>query len=60
MLVLSRRPNEAIQLKHKTTGEIIRVTVVRIGPNTVRIGTECGQHWNIARTELLSRTESNE
>ncbi|HWL07365.1 MAG TPA: carbon storage regulator [Planctomicrobium sp.] len=52
MLVLSRKPGERILI-----GEDIAVTVVRIGPNTVRIGIEAPRTMNIVRDELCSSGE---
>ncbi|WP_437224609.1 carbon storage regulator [Planctomicrobium sp. SH661] len=53
MLVLSRKPGERILI-----GDDIAVTVVRIGPNTVRIGIEAPRTMNIVRDELCqSETE---
>ncbi|MEI8018014.1 MAG: carbon storage regulator [Schlesneria sp.] len=46
MLVLSRKPGEKILV-----GDIT-ITVVRIGPNTVRIGIEAPRSMNIVRAEL--------
>ena len=48
MLVLSRKATEVIRI-----GETIRITVVRIGPNSVRIGIEAPEDVNIVREELL-------
>lgn len=47
MLVLSRKPGERILI-----GDEIAVTIVRIGPNTVRIGIDAPRHMNIVRDEL--------
>jgi carbon storage regulator len=47
MLVLSRKPGERILI-----GDDIAVTVVRIGPNTVRLGIDAPRHLNIIRDEL--------
>lgn len=47
MLVLSRKPGEKILI-----GEDVTVTIVRIGPNTVRIGIEAPRSMNIVREEL--------
>ncbi len=49
MLVLSRKPGERIMI-----GEDVTVTVVRIGPNNVRIGIEAPRSMNIVREELQS------
>lgn len=48
MLVLSRKANETIRI-----GDDITITVVRIGPNTVRLGITAPADVNIARSELL-------
>lgn len=47
MLVLSRRPGERVMI-----GDQIVVTVVRIGPNNVRLGIEAPRDMNIVREEL--------
>lgn len=47
MLVLSRKATQKILI-----GEDIILTVVRIGPNTVRIGIEAPPSINIVRSEL--------
>lgn len=47
MLVLSRKPGEKILI-----GDEVTVTIVRIGPNTVRIGIEAPRTMNIVREEL--------
>lgn len=48
MLVLSRKPGEKILI-----GDDVTVTIVRIGPNTVRVGIEAPRWMNIAREELV-------
>jgi carbon storage regulator len=47
MLVLSRKPGEKILI-----GEHVTVTIVRIGPNTVRLGIDAPRDMNIVREEL--------
>ena len=47
MLVLSRKPGERILI-----GDDIAITVVRIGPNTVRLGIDAPKDKNIVREEL--------
>lgn len=47
MLVLSRKVGERILL-----GENIVISVVRIGPNTVKIGIDAPKDLNIVREEL--------
>ncbi len=47
MLVLSRKPGERILI-----GENVSVTIVRIGPNSVRLGIDAPRDLNIVREEL--------
>ncbi|MEX0701917.1 MAG: carbon storage regulator [Planctomycetales bacterium] len=47
MLVLSRKPGERVMI-----GDDVVVTVVRIGPNNVRLGIEAPRDLNIVREEL--------
>jgi len=47
MLVLSRKPNERIFI-----GDHVTVTVVRIGPNNVRLGIDAPRSMNVVREEL--------
>ena len=47
MLVLSRKPGERIMI-----GDEIVITIVRIGPNAVRVGIEAPRDMNIVREEL--------
>lgn len=47
MLVLSRKPGERILV-----GNDVVITIVRIGPNTVRLGIDAPSHLNIVREEL--------
>jgi carbon storage regulator len=47
MLVLSRKCGETILI-----GDKVAVTVVRIGPNTVRIGITAPREMNIVREEI--------
>ena len=49
MLVLSRKPGERILV-----GNDITITVVRIGPNNVRLGIEAPRAMNIVREELCA------
>jgi len=58
MLVLSRKPGEKILI-----GDNISVTIVRIGPNTVRVGIEAPRNMNIVREELtepITETETDD
>ena len=47
MLVLSRKPGERILI-----GSDVKITVIRIGPNSVCIGIDAPGHLNIVREEL--------
>ncbi len=47
MLVLSRKTGERILI-----GDDVAITVVRIGPNSVRVGIEAPRTTNIVREEL--------
>jgi len=47
MLVLSRKTSERILI-----GDEISITIVRIGPNSVRVGIEAPKTMNIVREEL--------
>ncbi|MCP4782161.1 MAG: carbon storage regulator [Fuerstiella sp.] len=49
MLVLSRKSGERILI-----GDDVAITVVRIGPNSVRIGIEAPKSMNIVREELCN------
>jgi carbon storage regulator len=53
MLVLSRKLSEQIQI-----GDEITITVVRIGPHSVRIGIDAPSEMNIKRTEAETNKES--
>ena len=53
MLVLSRKPGERIMI-----GDDVTVTIVRIGPNNVRIGIEAPRTMNIVREELQTNATS--
>ena len=53
MLVLSRRAGEQIQI-----GDSIVVTVVRVGPQEVRLGIDAPQEVEIVRTELIEPESS--
>ncbi len=47
MLVLSRKPGERVMI-----GENVTVTIVRIGPNSVRLVIDAPRDLNIVREEL--------
>lgn len=53
MLVLSRKLGEGIWI-----GDQIRVSVLRIGPNAVRIGIEAPSHLGVVREELVVSDET--
>jgi carbon storage regulator len=50
MLVLSRKPGEKIRI-----GDNVTVTIVRIGPNNVRLGIDAPRDLNIVREEICGR-----
>ncbi len=52
MLVLSRKPGEKILI-----GDNVTITIVRIGPNTVRLGIDAPRDMNIIRDELTQPPE---
>ena len=54
MLVLSRKPGEKILI-----GDNVSVTIVRIGPNTVRLGIEAPRNMNIVREELTMELDED-
>jgi carbon storage regulator len=47
MLVLSRKAGESVRI-----GDDVRVTVLRIGPSSVRVGIEAPAYLGILREEL--------
>jgi carbon storage regulator len=55
MLVLSRKTGERIRI-----GDNVVVTIVRIGPNNVRLGIEAPRDLNIVREELCSHESLTE
>jgi carbon storage regulator len=54
MLVLSRRQEEVIVI-----GEDIEIMIVRIGPNSVRVGIKAPRDFNIVRKELIDGTQTD-
>jgi len=52
MLVLSRKPGERILV-----GKDVKITVIRVGPNSVRIGIDAPTDMNIVREELCLNIE---
>lgn len=56
MLVLSRKLHETIRLTYLNVD--IDVKVVRIGPNSVKIGLEAPDEVSIVRSELLGDSQS--
>lgn len=55
MLVLSRKTGERILI-----GDQVAVTIVRIGPNNVRLGIEAPRDLNIVREELCQRADAGD
>lgn len=54
MLVLSRKSGEIINI-----GDNIKIVIVRIGPNVVRIGIEAPHDVSIHRKEVLDAIDRN-
>lgn len=54
MLVLSRKPGQKVHI-----GDNVSVTIVRIGPNTVRIGITAPANVTIVREELIDVADVN-
>ncbi len=50
MLVLSRKPGERILI-----GDDVTLTIVRIGPNTVKVGIDAPRSTTIVREELCGK-----
>ena len=48
MLVLSRKQGERIMI-----GDKVSITIVKIGPNVVRVGIEAPREVNVVRKELI-------
>lgn len=55
MLVLARKLDEGIDIETKT-GEIIRVTVVCIRRNIVKLGIEAADEFHIVRDNAVNKT----
>jgi carbon storage regulator len=55
MLVLSRKVGERVLV-----GDKVVITVVRIGPNAVRLGIEAPKEMNIVREELCVKGDDSQ
>ena len=55
MLVLSRRKAEVIRI-----GDDIRIMIVRIGPNSVRVGIDAPRNLNVVREELVTEKQKED
>lgn len=55
MLVLTRRSNESIHI-----GDDIKVKILSIDRNQIRIGINAPDEYNIVREELINREEQNQ
>ncbi len=55
MLVLSRKPGEKLYI-----GDDITITIVRIGPNSVRVGIEAPSELKVLRCELENFDEHDD
>lgn len=53
MLVLSRRAGQQILI-----GTDIVISVVRLGPNTVKLGIDCPKEISILRSEVKGKEEA--
>lgn len=58
MLVLARKAGETIIIEDQETKERIEVKVVRIGPNSVRLGTEASSRYRIWRDEVQAKVDA--
>ena len=58
MLVLSRKYDETIVLRHKVTGETIVIEQREIRGTISRIGITAPDSWKISRGELLDDSNS--
>jgi len=56
MVILTRGPSEAIIIE-LPTGEIIKVAVLSVKPNQVRIGTDAPGDIKIVKEELLDSSQ---
>ena len=54
MLVLSRKQDQRILI-----GDNVVVTIVRIGPNTVRVGIDAPREKRILREEIVPREKDH-
>lgn len=52
MLVLSRKTGEKINI-----GDDITITIVKVGPNNVRVGIDAPLHMGIVRSELITKED---
>lgn len=52
MLILTRRPGEAIQI-----GNDVIVRILSVNGSQIRIGIEAPKETNIVRTELIDQTK---
>lgn len=51
MLVLARKLNERVILRHKATGEEVTVVVVK-ADKSIRLGFQASRDWDIVRSEI--------
>ncbi len=57
MLVVTRRPGETIVIE-LPTGELIKVIVLSVKGNQVKLGTDAPKQLPVVREELLERLET--
>ena len=58
MLVLARKVGQDIVIRH--AGEIVRVKIVRAGPQGVRLGIIANKHVRVDREEVDQRRQGDE
>ncbi len=52
MLVITRRENEALIIKNKTTGETIRIEMLKCNHSRGKLGIDASETYDIQREEL--------
>lgn len=58
MLVLQLSVGKGLEIRHRTTGEVIRVECVRTTDESCRIGLAATKDWEIHRDKVWSRIEA--
>ena len=55
MLIITRRPDEAVEITVPETGDVITVMVTAVRGSEVRLGFDTPRHWNLKRQEVAER-----